>query len=346
MKKILFTGGGSAGHTVPNLALIEDVLSFGDTEVCYIGTDGIEKGLVTKRGIPYYTITCPKLVRGKEGWRKNAHIPMAFLRAVREAKAGLLTFRPDVVFSKGGYVALPVVFAARSLKIPCIAHESDFSPGLANRISARRCQTVFTSFPETAKRLRHGKYSGAPMRASLTKYTKADAIKALSIPLGAKVLLVLGGGSGSRTLNEAVLSNLKALTSKYYVLHICGKGNLPVANFRGYRAFEYFSDIGLLYAVADGVVSRAGAGAVFELLALQKPALFIPLAGATRGDQAENAEYFRSRGLCRVLAQNEIEKLPQAVDELFLDTELKKRLKENALVSGNAVIVRALREQT
>ena len=346
MKKILFTGGGSAGHTVPNLAIIDDVLAYGDTEVCYIGTDGIEKGLITKRGIPYYTISCPKLIRGKEGWRNNVHIPSAFCRAVREAKAGLLTFRPDVVFSKGGYVALPVVFAARALKIPCIAHESDFSPGLANRLSAGRCETVFTSFPETAKRLRHGKYSGAPMRASLTKHTKTEAIKALSIPLGAKVLLVLGGGSGSKTLNEAVLSNLKTLTAKYFVLHICGKGNLPVANFRSYRAFEYFSDIGLLYAVADGVVSRAGAGAVFELISLQKPALFIPLAGATRGDQAENAEYFRSRGLCHVLEQTAIENLPQAVDKLFADTKLKTRLKETALPSGNAVIVRALRERT
>jgi UDP-N-acetylglucosamine--N-acetylmuramyl-(pentapeptide) pyrophosphoryl-undecaprenol N-acetylglucosamine transferase len=236
------------------------------------------------------------------------------------------------------------VFGAHALKIPCIAHESDFSPGLANRLSASRCKTVFTSFPETAKKLRHGKYSGAPMRSSLTKYTKSSAIKALSIPLGAKVLLILGGGSGSKTVNEAVFNNLKILTAKYYVLHICGKGNLPVANFKNYRAFEYFSDIGLLYAAADLVVSRAGAGALFELLALRKPTLFIPLAGATRGDQTQNAEYFLSRGLCHLLPQKDVQNLPTAIDELYADAEVKSNLLSANFTAGNAVIVRALRE--
>ncbi len=344
MKKVLFTGGGSAGHVVPNLALIEELLSAGAHDVCYIGTDGIEKTLVSEWNIPYYTIECPKLVRGGgfAGFKSNCKIPAAFLRAVGQAKQGLLTFRPDVVFSKGGYVALPVVFAARKLKIPCIAHESDFSIGLANRISAWHCAAVYTAFPETAKKLRRGKYAGAPIRRSVLSATKADARRKLSIPFDEKVLLVLGGGSGSRTVNEALRKRLKDLTQRYCILHLCGKGNVVESNLKNYRQFEYISDIGLLYAAADAVISRAGAGALFELMALKKPALLIPLEGPTRGDQLQNAEYFAKKGLCRILRQTALENLPQAIDGVFADERMKERLSQSELDPGNAVLLRAI----
>ncbi|MBE5740902.1 MAG: UDP-N-acetylglucosamine--N-acetylmuramyl-(pentapeptide) pyrophosphoryl-undecaprenol N-acetylglucosamine transferase, partial [Clostridiales bacterium] len=144
MKKVLFTGGGSAGHVLPNIALIEELLSSGDADVCYMGTDGIEKRLIADWKIPYYQIECPKLIRGGlPAWKKNIKIPAAFMRAEKQALEGLRIYQPDVVFSKGGYVALPVIFAARKLKIPCLAHESDFSLGLANRISAPKCEYVF-----------------------------------------------------------------------------------------------------------------------------------------------------------------------------------------------------------
>lgn len=345
MKKIVFTGGGSAGHVVPNIALIEEFLSDGDADVCYIGTDGIEKKLVTEWKIPYFEIHSPKLIRGGgwKGLKQNLKIPVAFLRAVKEAKKGLATFRPDAVFSKGGYVALPVVIAARKLKIPCFAHESDFSAGLANNLSAAYCKRVFTSFPETAKCFRKGKYSGAPIRRGIFSVSKAEAKKQLGIPFNKKVLLVFGGGSGSAVINEAVRKHLKTLTTRFVVLHACGKGNLVQTNVSNYLQTEFISDMGMAYAAADLVVSRAGAGTVFEILALKKPSVLIPLEGQTRGDQAENADYFARKKLCHVLFQRNLDKLPQAVFAAADDEGLKERLSESSFPIGNDTILRELR---
>lgn len=345
MKKILFTGGGSAGHVVPNIALIEELLSAGDIDVCYMGTDGIEKGLIAVWKIPYFEISAPKFVRGRglASFKRNLKIPLAFYRARKQALEGLRLLRPDLVFSKGGYVALPVISAARKLKIPCLAHESDFSAGLANRLSARKCKYVFTSFPETAKRIPHGKYSGAPLRRSVLGATRAEARIKLNIPFQEKVLLVFGGGSGSAAINEALRNNLKRLTERYTILHVCGKGNLVQCNMEKYRQFEFISDMGTAYACADLVISRAGSGTVFEILALKKPALFIPLEGQTRGDQVENATYFQRKGLCRVLRQSELSKLPQAIDEAFSDEELKARLEKTDFGRGNENILREIR---
>ena len=344
MKKILFTGGGSAGHVIPNLALIEELLSQGKTDVCYMGTDGIEKSIITARKIPYHTISCPKLIRGKNftALKNNLQIPCAFRRAVKEAERGLTVFRPDLVFSKGGYVALPVVFAAKKLSIPCLAHESDFSLGLANRLSAGKCKAVLTAFPETANALKNGKYGGAPIRRSLLSVKRTDARNTLGIDKQAKVLLVFGGGSGSKAVNDALRKLLKTLTEKYLILHVCGKGNSVESNFKNYRQFEFVADMGTLYAAADLVVARAGAGTVFELLALKKPALLIPLAGATRGDQKQNAEYFRTKGLCRVLEQSKLDALEKEIDEAFEDEALKNRLLENTFTQGNGRILKEI----
>jgi UDP-N-acetylglucosamine--N-acetylmuramyl-(pentapeptide) pyrophosphoryl-undecaprenol N-acetylglucosamine transferase len=344
MKKILFTGGGSAGHVIPNVALIEEILSSGKADVCYMGTNGIEKSVIAEWKIPYYEISCPKLIRGGgwQGLKNNLRIPARFFHAVKQAEKGLLLLQPSAVFSKGGYAALPVVFAAKKLKIPCFAHESDFSLGLANRISLRKCEKVFTSFPETAKKNKKCQYSGAPLRRSVFSATKADARKKLNIPFQAKVLLVFGGGSGSQSINLAILKHLKTLTKHYYILHVCGKGNTVDCRAENYRQFEFVSDMGMLYACADGVVARSGAGTVFEIMALKKPAIFIPLEGQTRGDQAQNAAYFQKRGLCRMLSQNKLELLPKAIDLLFSDEPLKSRLNESNFTSGNEKILQAL----
>ena len=345
MKKILFTGGGSAGHVIPNIALIEELLSEGETDVCYMGTDGIEKDIVAEWKIPYYTIACPKLIRGGgwENFKKNLRIPAALHRAVKQAEEGLKKFQPNLVFSKGGYVSLPVVLAARKLKIPCYSHESDFSAGLANRLIARKCVRVFTSFPETANNIPHGKYSGAPLRPSLFSATRAEARRKLDIPFHATVLLVFGGGSGSAAVNQAIRKHLKALTENYYILHVCGKGNAVKTNLNNYRQFEFVADMGGLYACADLVISRSGAGTVFEILAMKKPALFIPLEGQTRGDQWENAEYFRRKGLCRILPQSDLKNLPNAIAQTLADAELKSKLQESNFGKGNANILRELR---
>lgn len=346
MKKILFTGGGSAGHVIPNVALIEEILSEGETDVCYMGTDGIEKQIIGEWKIPYYQIECPKLVRGGgfSGFKRNLKIPSAFLRAQKQALEGLRTFQPDVVFSKGGYVALPVVFAAKKLKIPCFSHESDFSVGLANRLLARKCNKLFTSFPETAKKIRHGEYSGAPIRRALFSTSRAEARKKYSIPFGAKVLLVFGGGSGSRIINDAVRKHLKKLLDEYFILHVCGKNNSVSAHFENYRQFEFVADMGSLYAAADVVVARAGAGTVFELLALKKPSILVPLEGQTRGDQKQNAAYFTKKGLCYTLRQTELDRLPETVWKALLDESLKVKLLQSDYTNGNESILRELRK--
>ncbi len=341
MKKIIFTGGGSAGHVLPNVALIEELRAKGRVDIAYMGSDGIEKSIIGDMKIPYYTLSCPKLVRGGgfAALKNNVKIPFSLHRAVREAKKGLELLRPDLVFSKGGYVSLPVVFAAKKLGIPCFLHESDLSAGLANKLCARKCQRAFTSFPETANTLRNGCYGGAPIRRSILSAKPEKARREWNIPKNAKVLLVFGGGSGSRALNEGVRNTLKALTEKYLVLHVCGKGNVVESNFKNYRQFEFVQDMGGAYACADLVLSRAGAGTIFELMALKKPSILVPLEGATRGDQAQNAAYFQERGLCRVLPQGRLKELAQEVDEAVADKAMRQKLSESRYASGNARIL-------
>ena len=344
MKKILFTGGGSAGHVVPNIALMEDLLAQGNIDVCYMGTDGIEKRIVGEGKFPFYQIDCPKLIRhgGLSGLKNNLRIPSAFLKAEAQAMEGLRIFKPDAVFSKGGYVALPVIFAAHKAGIPCFCHESDFSMGLANKLSAGKCKTVFTSFPETAQRIKNGKYSGAPMRSSLFRVTRIAARRRLGIPLHAKTVLVFGGGSGSKAINDALRSQIKELAKTFFILHVCGKGNMVDNNLKNYRQFEFVADMGTLYAASDLVVSRAGSGTVFEILALKKPAVLIPLEGQTRGDQLENARYFANQGLCTLLRQNDLSALVNTLQTTMHDSALKERLLSSQWVSGNATILREL----
>lgn len=347
MKKILFTGGGSAGHVLPAIALIEEILSDGIADVCYMGTNGIEKSILSEWKIPFYEISCPKLVRGGgfSAFKENLKIPFRLKKAVADAKKGLEIFKPDVVFSKGGFVALPVVLASKKLKIPCFAHESDLSPGLTTRLTANKCVKTFTSFPETAKKIKRGVYSGAPIRRAVFNSSKADARRKLGIGFHEKVLLVFGGGSGSKAINDALRKALPTLTEKYFVLHVCGKGNLVKSNVKNYMQFEFVSDMGTLYACADAVVARAGAGTIFELLSLKKPSLLIPLSGATRGDQIENAHYFQSRGLCRVLSQDNLSSFFEEVTKLFTDERLKSRLLDCEITCGNKKIIESLRAQ-
>ncbi len=345
MKKILFTGGGSAGHVIPNVAIMEELLSTGEADVCYMGGGGIERELIAKLKVPYYGVDCPKLIRGGgfSAFKNNLKIPFAFQKAVKKAEEGLRVFQPDLVFSKGGYVALPAVFAAKRLKIPCIAHESDFSAGLANKLSAKKCRAVLTAFPETAEKIKRGKYGGAPIRRSVLAAKRHIARKEWEIPRGSKVVLVFGGGSGSAAINEALRKSLKGLTESYLVLHVCGKGNVIESNLKNYRQYEFVADMGAAYACADVVVARAGAGTVFELLALKKPALLVPLEGATRGDQKQNAAYFQKLGLCRVLPQSELHRLAEEVQATAEDETLLEKLKNSNYAQGNARILGEIR---
>ena len=270
--------------------------------------------------------------------------PKEFSQAKRQALEGLHTFQPDIVFSKGGYVALPVIFAAKQLGIPSFTHESDFSLGLANRLSLPKCDRIFTSFPETATHLKRGQYSGAPLRRSLFSATKAEARKHFDLPFQSKVILIFGGGSGSDVINTHVRSQLKNLTKQGIVLHVCGKGNIQRCNIKNYHQFEFIADMGMAYACADLIISRAGAGTIFEILALKKPSILIPLEGQTRGDQKENAAYFTKKGLCYTLPQSKLELLSQTVECVLSDAELQRRLNASAYTSGNAIILRELKK--
>ena len=340
MKKILFTGGGSAGHVVPNIALMQELSRYGTFECAYFGSNGIEKDLIKDLGITFFQANCPKLVRGKnfKTLVKNLSVPIKLNKAIHNAKAILKEFSPDVVFSKGGFVALPLVLAANKLKIPCYTHESDRSIGLANKIISKKCKAVFTSFPETAKTLKNGVFTGAPLRKELFEKDQTTAKIKFGLPLKKKVLLVLGGGSGSKRVNDAVRQSLNALHD-FSILHICGKGNLENVNAENYKQFEYLEDIGEAYAAADVVVSRAGAGAIFEILALKKPSVLIPLEGETRGDQLENAEYFASRNLCKVLRQSQLSRLPNAIKEALTDEKMRRALEIADFSRGNEKIL-------
>ncbi len=340
MRTILFTGGGSAGHVIPNLALFPKLApSF---RLVYAGTDAIEHRLIPDCGIPFYCFSAPKLVRGK--FLENLTLPFRLLKSVRNAKQILNEVRPDLVFSKGGYVALPVVFAARAMKIPVLTHESDYSPGLANKLIAKRCRTVLTSFPETARRVKNGTFSGAPIRENLFAATKTAGLQKYGFTGEKPVLLVFGGGSGSAAINRAVENCLCRLLKSFAILHIRGK-NAPPPQYDGYVPLEFESDMASAYACSDFVLSRAGSNTVFEILALKKPSLLVPLEnGRTRGDQIENALYFEKRGLCRVLRERDLspERLFTELTALRNDPDLPARLAHAPFKAGNDAICREI----
>lgn len=338
MKKLLLTGGGSAGHVMPNIALLPELKEHYD--VYYMGTDGIERDIVKNAKIPYYTIRCTKLVRGS--LLKNVALPVRFCKSIREATKGLRIVRPDIVFSKGGYVSLPVAIAAKRLHIPVISHESDLAPGLANKLIARCSKEVLTSFPETANKLKRGKFTGSPVRKELLSADKSSSLSLYGFQGNRPVLLVFGGGSGSTAINAAIRKNLFELSREYDVLHICGKGNAVQSNVNNYVQKEFEPNMGAAYAVADIIVSRAGSNTLFEITALKKRALVIPLANKrSRGDQIENAAYFERRGLIHVLPESRLAEkgaLTGAVRETLADEQLNRNLQSAVFEAGNGAI--------
>ncbi len=334
MAYILFTGGGSAGHVVPNLAVMEKLC--GMHKLAYLGTGGIESRLIGQAGYPFFRVDCPKLIRSATP--KNLLIPFRLIKACSEAKKILLKERPDLVFSKGGYASFPAVKAAQALGIPVLTHESDLSAGLCTKLIAKKCKAVLTSFPETAKRFPNGIYVGPPVRAELYSGDRARGLQKYRLRGNKPVLLVLGGGSGSRTVNEAVRKNLGHLLPTFDILHLCGKGNVLPVQAEGYVQSEYESDMRDAYACADFVLSRAGSNTVFEILLLKKRALLIPLVRGSRGDQAENAAYFKEKGLCRVLPETELSRLPEALAALSRGNALKKALESCPIGDGTEKI--------
>lgn len=310
MKRIVLTGGGTAGHVTPNMALVPKLTEEG-YDIAYIGSyDGMERKLIEDIDLPYYGISSGKLRRYFDP--KNFTDPFRVLKGYFEAKKILKKLRPNVVFSKGGFVTVPVVIAARRLHIPVIIHESDITPGLANKLSIPSASRVCCNFPETIEHLPKGKavLAGSPIRQELFQGRRDQGLKLCGFQPDKPVLLIIGGSLGSVAINNAIRSNLDELLKTYQLIHLCGKGNLDqsLEGRKGYRQFEYVKDdLKHYFACADIIVSRAGANAICELLALRKPNILIPLGlNASRGDQILNAKSFEKQGYSYVLQEEDV----------------------------------------
>ena len=318
MKKIMLTGGGTAGHVTPNLALLPLLKKQGFT-VSYVGSyDGIEKKLVEEANVPYHGISSGKLRRYFD--LKNFTDPFRVIKGYGEAKKLMKTEKPDIVFSKGGFVTVPVVIAAHKYKIPVILHESDMTPGLANRICNPYATKVCCNFPETFNHLPKDKgvLTGQPIRSELFSGNKEACLKFTGLSGAKPILLVTGGSLGSVAVNKAVRSILNKLLENFDIIHLCGKNNVDTSltNVKGYVQYDYIKDeLKDMFAAADVIISRAGANTICELLALKKPNILIPLpASQSRGDQLLNAASFERQGFSKVLDEEKL------TDELLLNS--------------------------
>lgn len=307
MKKIILTGGGTAGHVTPNLALIPSLKARG-YEIRYIGSyQGIEKSLIEDAGIPYDGISSGKLRRYFD--LKNFTDPFRVLKGCGEARKLLKQYKPDVVFSKGGFVAVPVVLAARHFHIPVIIHESDMTPGLANKLCIPSARKVCCNFPETLPYLPQEKavLTGSPIRKELLEGDRLSGLNCAHLSANKPVIMIIGGSLGAVAVNQAVRRILPKLLTDFQVIHICGKDHLDesLEGTPGYVQYEYVdAPLKHLFAAADLVISRAGANSICEILALRKPNVLIPLsAAASRGDQILNANSFGKQGFSTVLQE-------------------------------------------
>lgn len=310
MKRIVLTGGGTAGHVTPNLALLPS-LKERNYEILYIGSyNGIERKLIENAGIEYAGISSGKLRRYFD--LKNFSDPFRVLKGCAEARRIIKKYRPDVVFSKGGFVSVPVVLAAKHYKIPTIIHESDMTPGLANKLCIPLAAKICCNFPETLAYLPKDKavLTGSPIRKELLKGDRLTGLNYSGLSASRPIILVIGGSLGSVAVNHAIREILPKLLETYQVIHICGKGNLDehLIGRNGYVQYEYVdAPLRHLFAAADLVVSRAGANSICEILALQKPNVLIPLsASASRGDQILNARSFEKQGFSKVLEEEQL----------------------------------------
>ena len=323
MKRIILTGGGTAGHVTPNIALLPRLKEL-QYDIHYIGSyEGIEKTLIEKQGIPYHGISSGKLRRYFS--LRNFTDPFRVLKGFGEANKLIRQLKPDVIFSKGGFVSVPVVMAGKKNHVPVIIHESDMTPGLANKLSFPSAAKVCCNFPETVQYLPADKavLSGSPIRQELLT-GDADAARTFCNFHDEKpVIMVIGGSLGATAINEAVRRNLPEILKDFNVIHLCGKNKLDpeLNNTEGYAQFEYIQEeLRNLFALCDIVISRAGANAICELLALRKPNLLIPLsASASRGDQILNARSFEKQGFSMMIEEEDLtdEKLLSAIHDMY-----------------------------
>jgi UDP-N-acetylglucosamine--N-acetylmuramyl-(pentapeptide) pyrophosphoryl-undecaprenol N-acetylglucosamine transferase len=341
-KKILFTGGGSAGHVTVNMALIPEFLNVNWT-VQYMGSkNGIEAQLIKQLDrVEYIGISSGKLRRYMD--LENFKDPFRIVKGVFQAYQIIRKQKPDVVFSKGGFVSVPVVLGAWLNKVPVVIHESDISPGLANKISLPLAKKVCLTFEETKKHISSDKaiHVGPIIRKELKQGDADKGYKLCGFSKFKPVILIMGGSLGSRKINEVIRSNLQTLLSQYQIVHLCGKGQVDdTLNIQGYKQFEYIQEeLANVLAMADLVISRAGSNSIFEFLALRKPMLLIPLSlAASRGDQILNAQSFKASGYCEVLQEEELNNQTLMAALTSLTTNRKKFVTKMAQDDqGNAI---------
>lgn len=311
MSTIVLTGGGTAGHVIPNLALIPFLKEHFDN-IVYIGSNtGLEEQLLTPFStVKYFPITTVKLIRSLSP--RNLLIPFKLIKGKKEATQILREINPDIIFSKGGYVSLPVTFAGKKLGIPMVCHESDLSMGLANRLGCKHCCAVCTTFKETADRLDNGLYVGSPYQKREFSTEQVQRLKnQLNLNSNKPICLVAGGSQGSATLNAIVLKNVDKLLKTHQIIHLTGKGKMNNIKKLDYHALEFTQDLGLMMSIADVAITRGGSNALFEFLSYGVPMLIIPLHKGSRGDQEQNAIYFENKGYALTLLE------PELNDETF-----------------------------
>lgn len=351
MKKIILTGGGTAGHVTPNIALLPSLRKAGFT-ISYIGSyNGIENQLIKEQDIPYYSISSGKLRRYFD--IKNFSDPFKVIKGLGQSIRLMHKLKPDIVFSKGGFVSVPVILAAKFCHVPSIIHESDLTPGLANKLAIPNAAKVCCNFPETLQYLPEGKavLTGSPIRSELLSGNKENARRLCGFSQEKPVLFVIGGSSGSKFINGSIRGLLPELLKTYQVIHMCGKGHLEESLNRteGYKQFEYIgAGLNDIFALADLVVSRAGANSICELLALRKPNILIPLsANASRGDQILNAQSFEKQGFSVVIEEEIITpgKLLNIIHETYQNRERYiKAMEKSSMINSIEKIVSLIKE--
>jgi UDP-N-acetylglucosamine--N-acetylmuramyl-(pentapeptide) pyrophosphoryl-undecaprenol N-acetylglucosamine transferase len=337
MRKIMFTGGGSSGHVSVNLALIPRFLEDG-WAVEYIGSDnGIEKELILPLDkVRYFSIASGKLRRYLD-WN-NVKDPFKVVKGIYQAYWLIKKQKPNILFSKGGFVSVPVVLGAWLNKVPVIIHESDITPGLANRVSIPFAAGVCITFPETAQHLKSRKthYVGAVIRDELKQGNIERGRAYCQLNANKPVLLIMGGSLGAKMINQTVRKALNQLTKVFQIVHLCGRGQVdPSFQSPYYRQYEYINrELPDILAMTDIVISRAGANSIYEFLSLRIPMLLIPLTKAqSRGDQILNAQSFEAAGYCEVLNEEALteQMLLTSVNRVYEGRQAYRRKMDTAL---------------
>lgn len=352
MKRIVLTGGGTAGHVTPCIALLPALTKEG-YDIHYMGSyEGIERKLIEEYHIPYYGISSGKLRRYLD--IKNFTDPFKVIKGYFEARKILKKLKPNIIFSKGGFVTVPIVLAAKACRIPVIIHESDMTPGLANKIAIPTAKKVCTNFPETMKYIPSDKavLTGTPIRSELFAGNRIKGLDFCGFTANKPVIMIIGGSTGSKTINDLIRGMLPTLLKNYQIVHLCGKGNLDpkLNNIKGYAQFEYIkNELSDLFAASNLIISRAGANAICEILALRIPNILIPLGlNASRGDQILNAESFEHQGYSYVLKEENlsVSSLMEAIETVMEKRQKYIKAMEKSKLNNSIEIIMDLIKKT